>query len=453
MPGPIPDLSRSTFLGPDAPNESDLYKCVHCGFCLEACPTYVETGLETESPRGRIALMKAANEGRIDVTPNVIRHWDLCIQCRACEAACPSGVPYGRLIEAAMSQAARKRRVGLLSRLVSQSLLRWVLPRQMWLILLAQGLRLYQRWGFRRALRKSGLLGGPFRTLAELDDLLPQIPSTFFRAKGQMIPPRGQRRAKVALLSGCIMPLVHGPQMNGVARVLSRNGCEVIVPSGQVCCGAINSHVGDLHTTRALARRNIDTFLATDAEAIIVASAGCSSRMKEYGHLLRDDPEYAEHAHRLVGMVKDVHEFLSELPLDPPRSRLDYRVTYQDPCHLSNTQGIRQQPRDLLHAIDGLELVELPDASMCCGAGGTYAITERELSFRVLDSKMSEVRDTNANILATANPGCFLQLQYGVRREGLPIEVRYVTDLLDEAYGLEEDNQSTHDRARSAMVG
>ena len=428
----------SLFAGPDAPDESDLYKCVHCGFCLQACPTYIETGLETESPRGRIALMKAVNEGRVDMTPRVVRHWDLCIQCRACEVACPSGVPYGRLIEATMAQAERKRKIGLLRWMVSGVSLRHLLPHQGRLSLLVEALRAYQRWGLQWLVRKSRILRPLPGDVAELERSLPSIPGSAFKAEGQTVPARGTRRARVALLSGCVMPLVNGPQMEAVVRVLTRNGCEVVVPRSQVCCGAINSHVGDLETARDLARRNVDAFLAGDVDALVVASAGCGSRMREYDHLLRDDPDYAEKAGVLSDKVRDIHEFLADLPFDPPKATLSRRVTYQDSCHLANAQRITQQPRTILNSIPGVELVELPNASMCCGGGGTYTITEREFSLKVLDSKMRAVKETEADTLATANPGCLIQLHYGVDKEGLPIEVCYVTDLLDEAYSLEE---------------
>ena len=439
MTSRIPSASPVLFSGPDAPDESELYKCVHCGFCLQACPTYVETGLETESPRGRIALMKAVNEGRIEITPGVTRHWDLCIQCRACEPACPSGVPYGRLIEATMAQVERRRRIGLLGRVASNLSLKWLLPHQGRLTLLVAALRLYQRSGLQGALRKTGLLRLAPGKLADLERSLPTIPSTFFKASGQVIPAQGERRARVGLLSGCVMPLVNGPQMNAVARVLSRNGCEVMVPQAQVCCGALHTHMGDLETARGLARRNIEAFLASGADTLVVASAGCGSRMKEYDHLLRDDAEYKERAHQLSEMVKDIHEFLVELPpFEPPKASLNYRVTYQDSCHLLNPQGVSRQPRNILRSIPGVDFVELEDSSKCCGGGGSYTITEREFSLKLLESKMTAVKDTGARILTTANPGCVLQLQYGVQMEKVPIEVRYVTDLLDEAYGLEE---------------
>ncbi len=425
------------FAGPDAPSEEDLYKCVHCGFCLQACPTYVQTGLETESPRGRIALMKAVNEGRIGMTPTVINHWDLCIQCRACEVACPSGVPYGRLIESTMAQAAQHRKRPLLARLVSSILLRRVLPHQTRLSILAGALRLYQRLGLQWALRQSHILPLISRKLSELEKASPAVSSPYFKAEGQVIQAAGETRARVALMSGCVMPLVNGPEMSAVARVLARNGCEVVVPKEQVCCGAINSHVGDLETARSLARRNTQVFLSSGVDAVVVASAGCGARMKEYGDLLKDDPEHSGPAAQCGALVKDVHEFLADLPLVPPKGRLDYRVTYQDSCHLSHAQRITEPPRALLRSIPGLDFVEMANASQCCGAGGTYTITQRDFSLKLLDSKMQSVAATGADVLATANPGCWIQLQQGAQRTGQSLRVSYVTDLLDESYRLE----------------
>ena len=435
MTTPPTDLSPlKLFSGPDAPAESDLYKCVHCGFCLQACPTYVETGLETESPRGRIALMKAVNEGRIQIGPTVTDHWDLCIQCRACEAVCPSGVPYGRLIEATMAQVKRQRKPSAIARAASSLLLRGIVPHQGRLALVAKAMRMYRGLGIQAAVRKTGLLRMVSTDLAELENTTPDIHSGAFKAKGQVIPAVGERRARVALLSGCVMPLVHGPQMDAVTRVLARNGCDVVVAEGQACCGAIHSHVGDMEMARELARRNVDAFLREPVDAVVVASAGCGARMKEYGHLLEDDGAYSTRAASLGGLVRDVHEFLADLPLVPPEGRLPYRVTYQDSCHLSHAQRITEAPRELLRAIPGLELVQMADSTRCCGAGGTYAITQREFSLRVLRSKMGNVRATGAEVLATANPGCVIQLQQGAAQFGPDVQVRYVTDLLDEAY-------------------
>ena len=289
-------------------------------------------------------------------------------------------------------------------------------------------------------MRKSGLLKLLPGNMGELEDSMPQLPSEVFKARGQVYAAQSERKARVALLSGCVMPLIHGPEMNAVVRVLTRNGCEVVVTKAQVCCGAINSHVGDLETTRELARRNIDAFLADGVDYVAVASAGCGSRMKEYGHLLRNDRLYAEKAEAFSAKVQDIHELLAALPIEPPKGHLPYRVTYQDSCHLSNAQRITAAPRELLRVIPGIEFVELSNADKCCGAGGTYTITERDFSMRVLDTKMRAVRDTKANVIATANPGCLMQLQYGAQRDGMQVEVKYITDLLDESY-RKENNQ------------
>ncbi len=434
---PGTEAGLSFFNGPDAPQESELYKCVHCGFCLQACPTYVETGLEAESPRGRIALMKAVNEGRIGITDSVMRHWDLCIQCRACEVACPSGVPYGNLIEATMQQVADRRNPTFLNDKIGSLALKKLLPNQGVLSMVVGSMRLYQRLGVQKAMRKSGLLKLLPGNMGELEESLPQLPSEVFKARGQHYRAKGEVKARVALLSGCVMPLIHGPEMNAVVRVLARNGCDVVVPKTQVCCGAINSHVGDLETARELARENVDAFLAEDVDYVAVASAGCGARMKEYGHLLRDDSRYAEKAGALSAKVRDIHELLAGLPIEAPKGHLPYRVTYQDSCHLLNAQRVSAPPRQLLRSIPGIEFVELSNADKCCGAGGTYTITERDFSMRVLDTKMRAVRDTKATVIATANPGCLMQLQYGAQRDGMDVQVKYVTDLLDESYNRE----------------
>lgn len=430
-----PSETRSSpFVGPDAPNEGDLYKCVHCGFCLQACPTYIQTGLETESPRGRIALMKATNEGRLQLTKTVVSHWDLCIQCRACETACPSGVPYGELIEATMAQVKKQSTQGMVSRMVSSLVLKRLLPYQNRLSILVSLLKLYQRSGFQNLVRKTNVLRIFSKTMVELEESTPRITGSYFKAQGQVIPSMGKKRARVALLSGCVMPLVHGPQMEAVVRVLTRNGCEVVVSSGQRCCGAINTHAGDLETARKLARRNIDVFDAEGVDAVVNASAGCGTRMKEYPHLLKNDLNYSNKAEQFSLMVKDIHEFLVELPFIPPTGKLDQIVTYQDSCHLSHSQNITEAPRKILQSIPGLELCEMENPTRCCGAGGTYTITQREMSLSLLDSKMEDATGTGAETIATANPGCVIQLQYGVHRTGSNADVRYAIELLDQAY-------------------
>ena len=429
------------FIGPDAPREEDLYKCVHCGLCLNACPTYVETGLETESPRGRIALMKAVFEGRAGVEPGVVEHWDLCIQCRACEAACPSGVPYGRLIEQAQAQM-RPRRRGLLGRLAAWAAYRQLLPKTGRLRAVAQLLRLYHRSGLRRLVRASRVLR-IVPPMAEAEAALPDLSQPAFHARGQVYPARGDPLHRVALLSGCVMPIFHGPTMEAAVRVLTRNGCEVHVPAEQGCCGSLNLHGGDLDGGRAMARRNIDAFLAAGVDTVVSASAGCGATMKEYADLFRDDPVYAAKAERFAAMNQDITEFLAGLPLDPPQAETPLRVTYQDSCHLVHAQRLSTPPRALLNAIPGLELVEMEHPDRCCGAGGSYQLTQREMSGQLRTHKLEEAAATGAETIATANPGCMVQLTLGAQEAGLPVRVCHVVDLLDQAYLREGVDRSS----------
>ena len=417
--------------------DEDLYRCVHCGLCLNVCPTYLETGLETESPRGRIALMKGVREGRVETNKRVVSHWDLCLGCRACEAVCPSGVPYGRLIEGVREDMTEKGAVSWRQRLVSAVLLRGLLPRLWTLRSLVWMLRWYQRLGVQSVVRGSRVLKVLPGSVDRLEGQLPRMTARFFSASSQVYPAIGTKRMRVGLLGGCVMPLVHGPTMEAAVRVLQRNGCEVVAPPNQGCCGALNLHSGEAASARRMARRNIDAFLSADVERVVVASAGCGSAMKEYGHLLKDDGEYAEKAEKLAGMTVDVTEFLASLPLARPDGRLDIRVTYQDACHLVHAQRIADAPRRVLESIPGLELVEMEDASRCCGAAGVYTITQRGMSGRLLESKMRDVLATGADVVATANPGCALQLEAGLRLAGSDGRVCHVVDLLDEAYGGE----------------
>ncbi len=415
--------------------DEDLYRCVHCGLCLNVCPTYLETGLETESPRGRIALMKGVKEGRIETNRRVVNHWDLCLGCRACEAACPSGVPYGRLIERVREEVSEKGDDSWRNKFVSAVMLRGLLPRLGLLRLSVRMLRWYQRLGVQRLVRGSRVLRILPGGLDRLEGQLPKIPGRFFEPSVRVYPAIGTRRLRVGLLSGCVMPLVQGPTMEAAVRVLQRNGCEVVVPPKQGCCGALNLHSGEGRGGRRMARKNIDAFLEAGVDRVVVASAGCGSAMKEYDHLLKDDEEYAEKANQVAGMTVDITEFLASLPIVPPNVAVNRRVTYQDACHLVHAQGISGDPRRLLEAIPGLELVQMEDASRCCGAAGIYTITQRGMSARLLESKMEAVLATGAEVVATANPGCALQLEAGLRLAGVEGRVCHVVDLLDEAYG------------------
>ncbi len=425
------------FVGADAPAESDLYRCVHCGLCLSACPTYVETRLETESPRGRIALMKAVHEGRTGISDRLVSHWELCLQCRACEAVCPSGVPYGRLMEHTRAQVQDN---GLqspaLSRL-SRLFLRAGLPHPGRLRLAGHLMRLYQRSGFQKLVRASNLLKLLPGGLAEMEGQMPVMGARFFGPSSRVFPAIGEKRLTVGLLSGCVMPLMQGDAMRAAVRVLQRNGCDVVTPTAQGCCGALNLHAGDLALGREMARRNIDAFADAGVEFIITASAGCGSSMKEYGDLLRDDPDYSDAALRFAENTRDITEFLAGLPLHPPGAEVSWRVTMQDPCHLAHAQRITDAPRQVLKSIPGLQLTEMAESSLCCGSAGFYSLIQQDMSRRLQRRKIGNALATDAEIIASANPGCIGQLEQGLRDAGSTVRVMHVVEILDAAYQAE----------------
>lgn len=440
-------LTESGFQGPDAPDEADMYRCVHCGLCLSSCPTYIDTGLETESPRGRIALMKAVNEGRLAITPRVTSHWDACLQCRACEAVCPSGVPYGRIMEKTRYQMLTQGTDSSASKPVSRLFLRAGLPHPKRLRLGAHAIRFYQRSGIQKLVRGSKALNLLPGNLAELEDQLPDMQGTFLGPREDKYPAQGlgvgaPPKLTVGLLSGCVMPLVQGNTMAATVRVLTHNGCDVVVPVGQGCCGALNVHGGDLEYGRIMARRNIDVFLKSGVDRIVVSSAGCGSAMKEYHQLLADDPAYAEPAQRFSELTQDITELLVSLPFKHPTAPVNRKVTYQDPCHLAHAQRITAAPRQILQSIPGLDLVEMEDASMCCGAAGLYSVLQKDLAASILARKMGHILATGAEQVVTANPGCMMQIGRELRSNPEMTGVVHVVDVLDEAYRAEEAEQA-----------
>jgi glycolate oxidase iron-sulfur subunit len=425
------------FAGPDAPAEPDMYRCVHCGLCLSACPTYVETRLEAESPRGRIALMKAVHEGRTGITDRLVGHWEMCLQCRACEAVCPSGVPYGRIMEHTRAQvAANDRQSPELSRL-SRLFLRAALPHNRRLRIAGHLMRMYQRWGLQSLVRRSGLLPRLPGGLTNLESQMPVMGRQFFPAGARRFPATGERRMTVGLLSGCVMPLMQGDAMRAAVRVLQRNGCDVVLPTGQGCCGALNLHAGDLELGRQMARRNIDAFRAAQVDVIVTASAGCGSAMKEYDDLLSTDPRYADAAAEFASRTRDITEFLADLPVTPPQAEYVCRVTMQDPCHLAHAQRITAAPRRVLQSIPGLELIEMEESSLCCGSAGFYSLIQREMSGRLQRRKVNNALAANADIVASANPGCIAQLEQGLHNAGADLRVMHVVEILDAAYAAD----------------
>lgn len=419
----------------DTPSTDIINNCVHCGLCLPVCPTYRETGLESSSPRGRIHLIRAVHQGRLDVTDEVFTHqMGECLNCRACEPACPSGVRYGLLVEAARDQIEQTRPEPApltgLARLLTFSLLFTDLRR---LRAFAALMRLYRRSGLRHLVRASGLLG--LLGMERLDSFLPPISRRSLVPGRERWAPRGEVKGRVALLAGCVMSTAYADVDRATARVLAANGREVIVPEGQGCCGALHVHGGDLNGGRTLARRNIDAFEKLDVEAIIVNAAGCGAQMKEYDHLLHDDPVYAARARAFSARVKDISEFLVGIELNREMGCLPLTVTYQEPCHLAHAQRISTPPRDLLTAIPGLRLVEMNEPQLCCGSAGIYNITQPEMSDRLGRRKARNAAATGAAVVVSANPGCMIQLQANLRAAGSTAKVRHLVELLDLAYG------------------
>jgi glycolate oxidase iron-sulfur subunit len=410
-------------------------QCVHCGLCLAYCPTFSELGTEMDSPRGRIFMIKSLAEGRMSLTDPTVEHLSLCLDCRACETVCPAGVPYGRLIEAAKAEIERQRPGGAVRRAF-----RWVnfgllLGSPRVLRAAAAGLRFYQASGLQSLVRRSGLVRLLPGTLPAWEALLPPMPRAADRAPlPALIAAEGVRRGRVALLSGCVQSVVFGAHNRATARILAKNGFEVVVPSGQGCCGALNAHGGDHARALAMARRTIEVFEAARADAVVVNTSGCGAHMKAYGALLADDPAWAERARRFAATVQDISELLAKAPLRGPLRGVPMTVTYHDPCHVVHGQKIKKEPRQLLAQVPGLTLVELPESDWCCGSAGIYNLTQPEMAARLLARKIGHVESTGAQAVVTANPGCILQIQQGLRERGREVAVLHLVEILDKAY-------------------
>ncbi|HEU4370757.1 MAG TPA: heterodisulfide reductase-related iron-sulfur binding cluster [Methylomirabilota bacterium] len=406
-------------------------QCVHCGLCLASCPTFAELGTEMDSPRGRIFLIKSLAEGRIGLGDATVEHLSLCLDCRACETVCPAGVPYGRLIEAARAEIERQRPGGPARRAFRWLNFGLLLGQPRVLAAAAAALRLYQATGLQGLVRRSRLTRLLPGTLPAWEALLPPMPSAADRAP---LPPHtpaiGPRRARVALLTGCVQSVVFGAHNRATARVLARNGCEVVAPA-QGCCGALNAHGGDHARAVEMARHMIETFEAEAADAVIANTSGCGAHMKGYGALLADQPGWGERAVRFARTVQDVAEFLAREPLRGPLQPVPLTVTYHDPCHVVHGQKIRRQPRELLAQIPGLRVVDLPESDWCCGSAGIYNLTQPAMADRLLRRKVRNVESTAAQAVVTANPGCILQIQAGLRARNLDLPVFHLVEILD----------------------
>jgi glycolate oxidase iron-sulfur subunit len=399
--------------------------------CTSACPTYVETGNENDSPRGRIYLMRNVTDGRLELTGEVRQHLELCLDCRACETACPSGVQYGKLIEpfrVAMETASG----------TSKShdwFHRWILfrlfPYPSRLRAALAPARIAQKLRLDRAARALGLLNLLPRQLKQMADMLPPLPARE-PALPELLPAIGKRRARVALFTGCVGDALFRPTNWATARVLQQNGCDVLVPRHQACCGAIHFHAGSSEPAREFADANVAAFNEDDVDAVIVNVAGCGAMLKDYGHHWHDIQQPKREA--LARKVRDINEFLDGLGLIPPTGEIPIIATYHDACHLGHAQKIREAPRRLLAQIPGLKLRELPETELCCGAAGTYNLTETEMASRLSQRKLANIKATGADCLITANAGCQLQIAREARAQGYPLWVVHPLDLLDLSY-------------------
>ena len=387
-------------------SDDDLATCVHCGLCLDACPTFRVTGLETESPRGRIYLMTQWKRGTMKFDEEQVGHIDLCLGCRTCEGVCPSGVPYGRIIEAGRADVEDMRRPSP-KRKTSIAALRQLVGHPARLRLAGNATRLAQKAGLTSLLRSGRML--------------PPLKARYRPPEGNVAPAIGERRYRVAFLVGCVMPILYPQSHHAAVKLLQMAGCEVWFPEGERCCGALFAHNGDIKGAERLREHNTRVYESGTFDALVIDSAGCGAHLKDFYPALK-------------GRVKDLTEWLLEVGLPRPKRDVKVRVTYQDACHLAHAQKIKKQPRELLKALPGVEFVEMRHAEICCGAAGLYSTLEPEMSRRILDEKMVDVLATEAEVLSVANPGCQMQLESGLRARKSKMKVEHVAETLLRAY-------------------
>lgn len=426
-----PPSGGSVFDRHEPPSERLINECVHCGFCLPTCPTYALWNEEMDSPRGRIYLMKLGLEGKVEMTDKFAGHFDKCLGCMACMTACPSGVQYDKLIETTRAQLERNYRRTWADR-TYRELVFWIFPHPLRLRLALLPLWLYERTGMQGLLRRLGLL----RLLpARLQSMEAQLPDVTGAALWPRMPSRissvGTGRKRVGLLLGCVQRVFFHDVNVATASVLAAEGCDVIIPREQGCCGALMTHAGRLEEARAAARHIIDTFERADVDAIVINAAGCGSNMKEYGYLLRDDPAYARRAEALAAQCRDISEVLAELEPRAPRHSVPLRVAYHDSCHLQHAQRIRLQPREILGRIPGLEVVEIPESAICCGSAGIYSLVQPTAASDLGRRKADNVISVDPDALVTSNPGCLLQISSGLRDAGRAIPTMHLVEVLD----------------------
>ncbi|WP_054951288.1 (Fe-S)-binding protein [Numidum massiliense] len=417
----------------------ELMNCTRCGFCLPSCPTYIETGRdEAHSPRGRIALMKALVDGQIEPSDEVKRSIDMCLGCRACEIVCPSGVNFGHLLEQARDAIYQSNKKSLPEKAVRNLVFDKLFPHQERMVGVTSLLGLYQRSGLQRVARSTGIMKLFPENLRTMEKVLPPVPKKKeIKQRPRHLMPLAKQKKKVAFFTGCLMDTMFLPTNEATTKLLQVAGCEIVVPETQGCCGALHGHSGERERAREMAKRNIAAFEEAGVDYIITNAGGCGAFLVDYGHLLKDDPDWNERAEAFSNKIKDITSVLVELDFHKLPLSLDEQiVTYQDSCHLRNVQKTFKEPRQLLQAIDGVTYVEMHDADRCCGSAGIYNIIEAEMSMQILDYKMAQAKKTEAKTIVTANPGCLLQMKLGIEREGLSdrMEAVHIVDLLLRAY-------------------
>ena len=427
---------RKNFLGfdeVDKPQSSIINDCVHCGFCLSACPTYLETGNELDSPRGRIYLIKSVSEGKIPIADSLVKHLDLCLGCLACETACPSEVRYRDLIEKSRFQIELKHKRGILKRLYRWSIfslfpysnrLKWLVPPSY----------LYNKLGIKKLISKTGILKKISSSLHEMHLMIPETKSFLPKKLPEISKANGELKYKVAILTGCVQSTFFSETNEATVRVLNKNNCEVIIPEDQGCCGALSIHSGRLNEGRKFARKFIDLFYSLDVDYIIINSAGCGSSIKDYWELLKDDSEYSKKAEKVSKKTRDLMEFLDEIEINSEMKELNLTITYQDACHISHGQKIKSAPRNILTKIPGISFVEMEESDRCCGSAGIYNLLEKDMSNKILNRKVKNVIKTNAHYIVASNPGCLIQIRKGLNNNSLDIKTAHPVEILDMAY-------------------
>ncbi|MCT1578367.1 (Fe-S)-binding protein [Oceanobacillus kimchii] len=419
-------------------DRDELENCMRCGFCLPVCPTYIQSGYdETQSPRGRIALMKGIVDGEIKPDEDIEQTLNECLGCRACEPACPAGVNYGQLLEEARDIFNQNKQHSLPEKVIRKTVFEGLFPHQNRMENMTSLLTFYQRSGLQKIARNIGFMKLFPDTLATMEKVLPSTPTRKeMRSQASYYVHKSQPKARVAFFKGCLMDTMFREVNKATIELLQKVGCDIAVPDTQNCCGALHGHSGEKEKAKELAKKNIAAFEEVGADYIITNAGGCGAFLHDYGHLLHDDPEWSERAANFASKIKDITAILIDLDFHlTPLQMPEQVVTYQDSCHLRNVQKTFDEPRLLLQSIDGLHYEEMNDAARCCGSAGIYNIVHSELSMKHLDYKMEQVKDTAATTIVTTNPGCLLQMKLGIEREGLSDKMRavHIVELLIEA--------------------